>query len=93
MKRVVSAEDAPQSAGESSHFGRVSAFESSPLGGTVMTFYCRTSPDIKCSKSCVTFLFLNTAGGLCKRNIHSKNVFPVLNIIDYSLYFRVYFKH
>lgn len=87
--------DAPQSAGESSHFERLNAFESSPLGGSVMTFCYRRNLDIKCSKSCVffNFLFLNTAGGPCKRNIYSKNVFQVLNIIDYSLYFRVCFQH
>lgn len=45
--------DTPQSAGEFSHFGRLNAFESSPLGGRLMTFCYRMSLDIKCSKGCV----------------------------------------
>ena len=56
---------------------------------------------MKCSKKKLSvfnyffiyILFLNTAGGPRKSNIYSKNVFSVLNIIDYSLYFRVYFQH
>lgn len=82
--------DAPQSAGESSQFEKLNAFEFSPLGGSVMTFCCRKNLDIKCSKICL--FFSNTAGGPCKRNIYSKNVFLVLNIIDYFLYFRVCFQ-
>lgn len=85
--------DTLQSAGESSHFWRLNAFESSPLGESVMTFCYRKNLDIKCSKSCVCVFSLNTAGGPCKKNIYSKSVFPVLNIIDYSLYFRVCFQH
>lgn len=94
-------EDAPQTAGESSQFEKLNAFEFSPLGGSVMTLCCRKSLDMKCSKSCLYFfiyiyiyhffLLLNTAGGPCRRNIYSKDVFPVLNIIDYFLYFRVCF--
>lgn len=50
--------DAPQCAGESSHFERLNAFESSPLGGrSVMTFCFRRNLDIKCGKSCIFILF------------------------------------
>lgn len=87
--------DAAQSAGESSHFGRLNAFESSPLGGSVMTFCYRRNLDIKMQQKLCLFqkLSLNTTGGQCKRNIYSKNLFPVLNIIDYSLFFRLFFQH
>ena len=66
-----------------------------------MTFRYGRNLDMKCSKKKLSvfnyffiyILFLNTAGGPRKSNIYSKNVFSVLNIIDYSLYFRVYFQH
>ena len=51
--------DAPQSAGESSHFGRLNAVELSPLQGSVMTFCYRWNLDIKCSKV-VSFIFCFT---------------------------------
>lgn len=51
-------EDAPQTAGESSQFEKLNAFEFSPLGGSVMTLCCRKSLDMKCSKSCLHFFYV-----------------------------------
>lgn len=46
-----------------------------------------------CAIELLFFVFppyhLSTAGGLCRWDIYSRNVFPALNIIDYFLFFGV----
>lgn len=66
------------------------------VGGRVRNLRRRRSLNMKCGKSCrVCFFFppflLSSAGGPCRRDIYSKNVFPALNIIDYFLFFGVCF--
>lgn len=57
---------------------------------------CEMRQKLPCVSVCAFLFFfppflLSSAGGPCRRDIYSKNVFPALNIIDYFLFFGVCF--